>query len=37
MKMDIHASNMYALGIAKGSDQTIIGADFKNSPIFIRE
>ena len=37
MKMDIHASNMYALGIAKGSDQTIIGADYKHSPIFIRE
>lgn len=37
MKMDIHASNMYALGIAKGTDQTVIGADYKHSPIYFRD
>ena len=32
---DIHAANMYALGIAKGTDQSVIGSDYMNAPIFI--
>ena len=37
MEMDIHASNMYALGIAKGMGQTLMGADYKRAPIFLRD
>lgn len=36
LKIDIHAANMYALGIAKGTDQSVMGSDYMNSPIFIR-
>jgi hypothetical protein len=28
---------MYALGIAQGTGQTLIGADYKHAPIFIRD
>jgi predicted nucleotidyltransferase len=37
MKMDVHATDMYALGIAQGTGQTLIGADYKHAPIFIRD
>lgn len=33
---DIHAANMYALGIAKGTDQSILHSDYVNAPIFIQ-
>ena len=36
MKMDIHAANMYALGIAKGTDKTSVGLDYMTHPIFIK-
>ena len=33
MKMDIHSSDMYALGIAYNSNNPEIGSDYKKSPI----
>ena len=36
MTMDIHAANMYALGIAKGTDQSSIGSDYTTHPIFVK-
>ena len=36
LNMDIHAANMYALGIAQGTNKSIIGSDFTNPPIFIK-
>ena len=36
MKMDIHASNMYALGIAERTHQAVIGSDYSHPPIFIK-
>lgn len=36
LTVDIHASNMYALGIANGNKQPKLGKDYTQSPIFIR-
>lgn len=36
MKMDIHAANMYALGISNGTDQSSVGSDYTTHPIFVK-
>jgi len=36
LTMDIHAANMYALGIAKGADQSSVGLDYTTHPIFVK-
>ncbi len=35
LKMDIHAADMYALGIGHGTNNSPFGADYKTSPIMI--
>ena len=36
LKIDIHAADMYALGIGNGTTQSGLGTDYRNSPIFIQ-
>lgn len=36
LKTDIHAANMYALGIESGTDQSSLQSDYLNAPIFIQ-
>ena len=36
INMDIHAADMYALGVSKDDNQVSIGLDFKTHPIYIK-
>lgn len=36
MKMDIHAANMYALGISRGTEKSSVGSDYTTHPIFVK-
>ncbi len=36
LTLDIHAANLYALGISKGNETPLMGADYTTSPIYFK-